>query len=198
GTQVLRRLSGHFVRVAEQALADAGVEKQHLDAFIPHQSCDGITDALVAGLALPAHVAVARGVGHAGTGAGTSVPLAMRHLLDSGGVTPGGSALLLGFTAGMTCATQVVRLPVGQPVARPTTRLHVLRCARDVIGELAPTAPVGLDTSFTTDLGADALFVAEVVTEMESRLGCRIPDDVLREVRTVRDLVDHLAPERTA
>src|SRR5262245_18167144 len=51
---------------------------------------------------------------------------------------------------------------------------------------------VGLGSSFPPDLGLDSLDGVELVMELESVLGVRIPDDALRRVRTVEDLLREL------
>lgn len=111
GPAVFRWATTQIVPVAEKALAAAGVGVDDLDAFVPHQANNRITDALVRALALPAHVAVARDVVVTGNTSAASVPLAMHTLLAEGAARPGGLALLAGFGAGLTYAAQVVELP---------------------------------------------------------------------------------------
>ena len=62
-------------------------------------------------LGLPKHVAVARDVATAGNTSAASVPLAMHALLESGAAQAGDHALLVGFGAGLSFASQVVILP---------------------------------------------------------------------------------------
>lgn len=116
GPAVFRWASTHIPPVAAKALAAAQVGVDHLDAFVPHQANNRITDALVRALELPDTVAVARDVVGAGNTSAASVPLAMHALLADGGAQPGDLALLVGFGAGLTYAAQVVEMP---GVARP-------------------------------------------------------------------------------
>lgn len=111
GPAVFRWAATQITPVAEKALAAAGVGVDDLDAFVPHQANNRITDALVRALALPAHVAVARDVVVTGNTSAASVPLAMHALLAEEDARPGGLALLAGFGAGLTYAAQVVELP---------------------------------------------------------------------------------------
>lgn len=111
GPAVFRWATTRMPPLAHQALERAGMKPEQLDAFVPHQANARITDGLVRALGLPEHVAVARDVGTAGNTSAASVPLAMHALLASGAVRPGDDALLLGFGAGLTFASQVVTLP---------------------------------------------------------------------------------------
>ena len=111
GPAVFRWATTVMPPLAQLALDRAGVKAEQLDAFVPHQANSRITDGLVKALRLPEHVAVARDVATAGNTSAASVPLAMHALLASGAAQPGDHALLLGFGAGLTYASQVVTLP---------------------------------------------------------------------------------------
>jgi 3-oxoacyl-[acyl-carrier-protein] synthase-3 len=97
--------------VATQALEAAGVSPDDLDAFIPHQANMRIIDAMVKKLKLPEHVPVARDIAETGNTSAASIPLAMERMLESGEAKSGGTALLIGFGAGLVYAAQVVILP---------------------------------------------------------------------------------------
>jgi 3-oxoacyl-[acyl-carrier-protein] synthase-3 len=111
GPAVFRWATTVMPPLAQLALERAGMKAEQLDAFVPHQANARITDGLVKALGLPEHVAVARDVETAGNTSAASVPLAMHALLTSGAARPGDHALLLGFGAGLTFASQVVTLP---------------------------------------------------------------------------------------
>ena len=111
GQQVFRWAVGEMAKAAQRALDAAGVAAGDLDAFIPHQANNRITDAMVKALKLPAHVPVARDVIMSGNTSAASVPLAMARMLENGEVKSGGTALLIGFGAGLVFASQVVTLP---------------------------------------------------------------------------------------
>jgi len=111
GQQVFRWAVGEIAKVAQLALDAAGITADDLDAFIPHQANMRITDAMVRALKLPAHVPVARDITHTGNTSAASVPLAMQAMLDAGEAPHGGTALLIGFGAGLVFAAQVVTLP---------------------------------------------------------------------------------------
>jgi 3-oxoacyl-[acyl-carrier-protein] synthase-3 len=111
GQQVFRWAVGEMSKAAERALEVAGVAADDLDAFIPHQANNRITDAMVRALKLPDHVPVARDIVYTGNTSAASVPLAMERMLESGEAPHGGTALLIGFGAGLVYAAQVVTLP---------------------------------------------------------------------------------------
>jgi 3-oxoacyl-[acyl-carrier-protein] synthase-3 len=111
GQQVFRWAVGEMSKASQRALDIAGVDANDLDAFIPHQANMRITDAMVRALKLPEHVPVARDIAYAGNTSAASVPLAMANMLASGEAPHGGTALLIGFGAGLAYAAQVVTLP---------------------------------------------------------------------------------------
>ena len=111
GQQVFRWAVGEMAKACERTLEAAGVSADDLDAFIPHQANMRITDAMVRALKLPEHVPVARDIAHMGNTSAASVPLAMSRMLETGEAPHGGTALLIGFGAGLVYAAQVVTLP---------------------------------------------------------------------------------------
>jgi 3-oxoacyl-[acyl-carrier-protein] synthase-3 len=111
GQKVFRWAVWQMAPVAQQALDAAGVAAGDLDAFIPHQANMRITDAMIKALKLPAHVPVARDIAETGNTSAASIPLAMERMLESGEAKSGGTALLIGFGAGLVFAAQVVTLP---------------------------------------------------------------------------------------
>ncbi|WP_328305623.1 beta-ketoacyl-ACP synthase III [Actinomycetospora sp. NBC_00405] len=119
GPAVFRWASTQIAPLAEKALAAAGVGVDDLDAFVPHQANNRITDGIVRALALPDGVAVARDVVDTGNTSAASVPLAMHALLTGGEVRAGDLALVCGFGAGLTYAAQVLTLPPVAPSSAP-------------------------------------------------------------------------------
>jgi 3-oxoacyl-[acyl-carrier-protein] synthase-3 len=112
GPEVFRWAVTQMAPVARQALDAAGVGAADLDAFIPHQANQRITDALVKKLCLPAHVAVARDdIVEMGNTSAASIPLAAARLRREGHVGAGALALQIGFGAGLAYAAQVITLP---------------------------------------------------------------------------------------
>lgn len=111
GQQVFRWAVSKMSVTAQEALDAAGVDANDLDAFIPHQANMRITDAMIRALKLPEHVPVARDIETTGNTSAASIPIAMDRMLSTGEVPHGGTALLIGFGAGLAYAAQVVTLP---------------------------------------------------------------------------------------
>lgn len=111
GQQVFRWAVSNGSLTAQEALDRAGVAADELDAFIPHQANMRITDAMIRALKLPEHVPVARDIETTGNTSAASIPIAMDRMLSTGEVPHGGTALLIGFGAGLAYAAQVVTLP---------------------------------------------------------------------------------------
>ena len=54
-------------------------------------------------------------------------------------------------------------------------------------------ADVELDKSFTEDLDIDSLSMMTIVVNAEEKFGVKIPDDQVKNLKTVRDAVDFIA-----
>jgi 3-oxoacyl-[acyl-carrier-protein] synthase-3 len=111
GQAVFRWAVWQMAPVAAKALEVAGVPIEDLDAFIPHQANMRITDSMIKALKLPDHIPVSRDIAETGNTSGASIPLGMARMLESGEVKSGGTALTIGFGAGLAYAAQVVILP---------------------------------------------------------------------------------------
>ena len=111
GNAVFRWASFEMAKVATKAIEAAGITPDQLDAFIPHQANNRITDAMARTLKLPATVAIARDIVDQGNTSAASVPLAMERMLADGKAKSGDVALLIAFGAGLAYAAQVVVLP---------------------------------------------------------------------------------------
>ena len=70
----------------------------------------------------------------------------------------------------------------------------VLTAVRETVAEVNPTshANVTLGSSLDRDLGLDSLVRVELLTRLEDALGVRLPDDLLIDAETPRDLVKGL------
>jgi acyl carrier protein len=55
------------------------------------------------------------------------------------------------------------------------------------------TASVQFDKSFTDDLDIDSLSMMTIVVNAEEKFGVRIPDDEVKNLKTVRDAVGYIA-----
>lgn len=111
GPAVFRWAVWEMVKVARQALEEAGVEASDLAAFIPHQANMRIIDELAKQLGLPDTVVIARDIETTGNTSAASIPLAAHRLLQEHPEAHGGLALQIGFGAGLVYGAQVVVLP---------------------------------------------------------------------------------------
>ena len=92
-------------------LEKTGITINDIDVFIPHQANDRITQALTRRLSIPENVIVSHDIEHTGNTSSGSVPLALDSLILGGSVKSGDIALIGGFGAGLSYATQVIKLP---------------------------------------------------------------------------------------
>jgi acyl carrier protein len=68
----------------------------------------------------------------------------------------------------------------------------------EIVNEIAgiPVDDIQLEKSFTDDLDVDSLSMVEVVVAAEERFGVQIPDDEVKQLKTVGDAVAYI--ERAA
>ncbi len=111
GQAVFRWAVWEMAKVAQEAIAQAGITVDELAALIPHQANERIIDQMVKTLKLPDRVKVGRDIVEAGNTSAASVPLAAHRLLQENPELSGQCALQIGFGAGLTYAAQVVILP---------------------------------------------------------------------------------------
>ena len=204
-----------MAKVAQQALDAAGISPDDLDVFIPHQANMRIIDSMVKTLKLPEHVTVARDVETTGNTSAASIPLAMERLLATGAGEErrhrarhrlrGGSRLRrdgryppLGTSVrGSSQSVRNTATPSGNtPKERhmAATQEEIVEGLAEIVNEIAgiPTEDVQLDKSFTDDLDVDSLSMVEVVVAAEERFDVKIPDDDVKNLKTVGDATDYI------
>jgi len=71
------------------------------------------------------------------------------------------------------------------------TQEEIVKGLADIVNEIAgiPTEDVKLDKSFTDDLDVDSLSMVEVVVAAEEKFDVKIPDDEVKNLKTVGDAV---------
>ena len=76
------------------------------------------------------------------------------------------------------------------------TQEEIVAGLAEIVNEIAgiPVEDVQLDKSFTDDLDVDSLSMVEVVVAAEERFDVKIPDDDVKNLKTVGD-ADRLHPE---
>jgi len=108
GREVFRRAVRIMVDSGEKAMAHAGVTAADIDLVVPHQANIRIIDAACDRLGIPKEK-TATVLQYTGNTSSASIPLALVDALDNGRVKEGDLLLLVGFGAGMTAASAVLR-----------------------------------------------------------------------------------------
>ncbi|HSL58263.1 MAG TPA: beta-ketoacyl-ACP synthase III [Acidimicrobiales bacterium] len=108
GREVFRRAVRVMVASAETSFAQAGVTADDIAAVIPHQANIRIIESACAKLGIPMEKAVSV-LHRTGNTSSASIPLALAEAADSGRIQAGDLVLLVGFGAGMTWASAIIR-----------------------------------------------------------------------------------------
>lgn len=108
GKEVFRRAVIIMADSARKSLAAAGVGVDDIAVVIPHQANIRIIDAACRRLGVPVEKASIV-LDYTGNTSSASVPLALAAALDKGRINDGDLVLLVGFGAGMTAASAVIR-----------------------------------------------------------------------------------------
>ena len=110
GREVFRQAVRVMVDSSEKALANAGLTAADVDVVIPHQANVRIIDSALSKLGIPTEKAVVN-LPTTGNTSAASIPLALVDGIADGRVRDGEIVLLVGFGAGMTSASAVLRWP---------------------------------------------------------------------------------------
>jgi 3-oxoacyl-[acyl-carrier-protein] synthase-3 len=110
GQAVYRWATGQMAPIAEEACRRAGVDREDIVAFVPHQANLRIIDALARRIGLP-NAIVARDIVTSGNTSAATIPLALSRMVEAGEIPSGAPVLLLGFGSGLAYAGQVVLAP---------------------------------------------------------------------------------------
>jgi 3-oxoacyl-[acyl-carrier-protein] synthase III len=108
GKEVFRRAVRIMVDSAEKSMKHAGVTADDLALVVPHQANLRIIEAACKRLGVEMDRAVTV-IQRTGNTSSASIPLALVDALDNGRVNDGDLVLLVGFGAGMTAASAVLR-----------------------------------------------------------------------------------------
>jgi 3-oxoacyl-[acyl-carrier-protein] synthase-3 len=108
GREVFRRAVRIMVDSGEKAMAHAGVTAADISLVVPHQANIRIIDAACHRLGIPLEKA-ATVLQTTGNTSSASIPLALVDALEKGRIKEGDLLLLVGFGAGMTAASAVLR-----------------------------------------------------------------------------------------
>jgi 3-oxoacyl-[acyl-carrier-protein] synthase-3 len=108
GKEVFRRAVRIMVDSARKSIAHAGIDIEDVALVVPHQANKRIIEAATKQLGIPldkSSVVLQR----TGNTSSASIPLALVDALDNGRVKMGDLVLFVGFGAGMTAASAVIR-----------------------------------------------------------------------------------------
>ena len=108
GKEVFRRAVRIMVDSGQKSLAHAGVSADDIALVVPHQANIRIIQAACDRLGVPIERAAAV-LDRTGNTSSASIPLALADALDAGRVKKGDLVLLVGFGAGMTAASAILR-----------------------------------------------------------------------------------------
>jgi len=108
GKEVFRRAVRIMVDSAKKSMAIAGITADDLALVVPHQANIRIISAACDRLGVPMDRAAVC-IHETGNTSSASIPLALFDSADKGKLKPGDLVLLVGFGAGMTAASAIIR-----------------------------------------------------------------------------------------
>jgi 3-oxoacyl-[acyl-carrier-protein] synthase-3 len=108
GKEIFRRAVGVMVDSARSSMAAAGVTADEVALVVPHQANLRIIDAACSRLGFGTEK-VATVLQSTGNTSAASIPLALADALDAGRIAKGDHVLLVGFGAGMSWASTLLR-----------------------------------------------------------------------------------------
>jgi 3-oxoacyl-[acyl-carrier-protein] synthase-3 len=109
GNQVFKHAVINISEAITSAAADAGIDVQDVDWFIPHQANQRILHGVANRLGLPDDKVIVTVSDHANTSA-ASIPLAMAAAVDDGRIKKGDLVLMEAMGGGLTWGACVIRL----------------------------------------------------------------------------------------
>jgi 3-oxoacyl-[acyl-carrier-protein] synthase-3 len=114
GREVYRWAITKMAPLALRALELAGVTAAEVDVLVPHQANLRIVEAIakrIRAAGAREDMVVADDIVYSGNTSSASIPLALDHMREQGRIRSGDLALLIGFGAGLSYASQAVVLP---------------------------------------------------------------------------------------
>jgi acyl carrier protein len=74
------------------------------------------------------------------------------------------------------------------------TEQEILTGLAEIIDEIAgvPADEVTADKTFVDDLDIDSLSMVEIAVAAQDKFGVEIPDDSLKDLKTVQDVIDYV------
>lgn len=74
------------------------------------------------------------------------------------------------------------------------TQQEILAGLREIIDEIAgvPADEITPDKTFVDDLDIDSLSMVEIAVAAQDKFGVEIPDEQLKDLKTVQDVIDYV------
>ena len=108
GKEVFRHAVGMVTDVIQGCLADAGVDAEAIDWFVPHQANRRIIDASADKLGIPREKVVVTVDRHGNTSA-ASIPLALAVAVEDGRIKKGDLVMIQAMGGGFTWGAALIR-----------------------------------------------------------------------------------------
>jgi 3-oxoacyl-[acyl-carrier-protein] synthase-3 len=108
GREVFKFATRVLVQSAEDILGQAGITKDDVDVYVPHQANVRIIDHATKKLGFPSEKVVVNVERYGNTSSG-SIPLALQDGIDDGRITEGSLVLMTGMGAGLTWGSALLR-----------------------------------------------------------------------------------------
>jgi 3-oxoacyl-[acyl-carrier-protein] synthase III len=109
GRQVFRFATGAFIELIRDAMETCGLTHDEIKLVIPHQVNERIIDAAMKRIDIPREKCFIN-IDRYGNTSSASIPIALDEARRTGRLTRGDLAILVGFGAGLTWASAVVRM----------------------------------------------------------------------------------------
>ena len=79
-----------------------------------------------------------------------------------------------------------------------TTEQEILAGVAEIIDEIAgvPADEVTPEKNFVDDLDIDSLSMVEIAVAAQDKFGVEIPDDQLKDLKTVQDVINYIESHR--
>ncbi|MGD8821849.1 MAG: beta-ketoacyl-ACP synthase III [Anaerolineales bacterium] len=144
GNQVFRFATRILGKAVTQAIQQAGLNKDDIDLFIPHQANMRIIDSAARHIGLPEEK-VFINLDRYGNTSAASVPIALCEAMEQGRAKVGDTLALVAFGAGLTWASAVVK--IGERVSP----IPVHNTQQRIASWLSALNPLGSRTSIRQD-----------------------------------------------
>ncbi len=135
GSEVFKFASRVFASSVQEAVADAGLAMTDIELIIPHQANARITAAAARALKLD-ESRMMNNIEKYGNTSAASIPIALCEAIQQGRIKQNDNIVLVGFGAGLSWASMVIKWGVSRTDERPSGSI-INRTRRQIIYTLA-------------------------------------------------------------